>query len=263
MIAVMIGTNVIKHIGQRRCPTTVERKEKMQLNGDKGIPLYYQLKEIIRDKIERGIWSAGDQIPNEMALVEEYKISRATVRQAVLDLVREGILVRKKGKGTFVSTPKLAGDLTINFYYPEEFGTKHIPMSSNIIEAPSWVAKQLKAEAGMRVYEIIRLRLFNEEPVAVETLYLPADVFPNLLQANLEERIFDLLAKHFGVTISKFISYVEPVLLNSYEASRLQVTPNQPALKITKIGLNQQDNPFVIAMSVFRGDRYKLSFQPR
>ncbi|HWR07470.1 GntR family transcriptional regulator [Sporomusa sp.] len=232
----------------------------MQLNGDKGIPLYYQLKKIIRDKIEAGIWSAGEQIPNEMQLVDMYQVSRATVRQAVLDLVREGILVRKKGVGTFVSRPKLAGDLTINFYYPEEFGTKHVPMSSHIIDPPSWVAKQLQLGPGMKVYEIIRLRLFNEEPAAVETLYLPINVFPDLLQANLEERIFDLLAAHFGVTISKFTSYVEPVLLNSYEASWLQATQNQPALKIMKIGLNQQDNPFVVTVSVFRGDRYKLSF---
>ncbi|QDR79789.1 GntR family transcriptional regulator [Sporomusa termitida] len=232
----------------------------MRLNGDKGIPLYYQLKKIIRDKIEAGIWSAGEQIPNEMQLVDVYQVSRATVRQAVLDLVREGILIRKKGVGTFVSRPKLAGDLTINFYYPEEFGTKHVPLSSHIIDPPAWVAKQLQTGPGMKVYEIIRLRLFTEEPAAVETLYLPIEVFPDLLQANLAERIYDLLAAHFGITISKFISYVEPVLLNAYEASWLQASQNQPALKIIKIGLNQQDSPFVVTESVFRGDRYKLSF---
>ncbi|MEN6414854.1 MAG: GntR family transcriptional regulator [Veillonellales bacterium] len=240
-----------------------KRRIKVYLNGDKAIPLYYQLKEIIRDKIERGIWAVGDQISNEMELVNEYKVSRATVRQAILDLVREGILIRKKGKGTFVARPKLAGDLTINFYYPEEFGTKHVPMSKSIIEAPAWVANQLQVEAGEKVYEIIRVRLFNEEPAAVETLYLPADIFPNFLETELDERIFDLLAEHFGIRISKFTTYVEPVLLNSYEASLLQVSQDQPALKITKVGLNQQRKPFVLAMSVFRGDRYKLSFQPR
>lgn len=235
----------------------------MQLTGDKGIPLYYQLREIIRDKIERNIWSVGDQIPNEMELVNEYQVSRATVRQAVLDLVHEGILIRKKGKGTFVARPKIAEDLTINFYYPEEFGTKHIPASRNVIEAPSWVANQLQIEEGTKVYEIVRVRLFQEEAAAVETFYIPVDTFPELIETPLEGRIFDLIAKRFGVTISKFITYVEPILLNAYEAALLQVNSKQPALKITKVGLNQQNNPFIMTISVFRGDRYKLSFQPR
>lgn len=235
----------------------------MQLDGDKGIPLYYQLKEIIREKIEGNIWSEGDQIPNEMALVEKYEVSRATVRQAVLDLVREGLLVRRKGKGTFVARPKLAGDLTINFHYPEEFGTKHVPMKSKVIPAPAWVAKHLD-ESGDRnaVYQIIRIRLFNEDPAAVETFYLPAKFFPGLLETNLEERIFDLLSKHYGVTISKFISYVEPVLLNSMEALWLQAGQNQPALKITKVGFDQEEKPIVVTVSVLRGDRYKLVFNP-
>lgn len=240
-----------------------ERNYKLKLDGDTAIPLYYQLKEIIRDKIERGVWAIGDQISNEMDLVDEYKVSRATVRQAILDLVREGILIRKKGKGTFVARPKLAGDLTINFYYPEEFGTKHLPISKSIIKPPSWVINQLRIDEGQEVYEIVRIRLFNEEPAAVETLYLPVDAFPNFLETKLEERIFDLLAKHFGVRISNFNTYVEPILLNSYEAMLLQIGPNQPALKITKVGLNQQNDPFLMTVSIFRGDRYKLSFQPR
>lgn len=235
----------------------------MLLTGDKGIPLYYQLREIIRDKIERNIWSVGEQIPNEMELVNEYKVSRATVRQAVLDLVHEGLLIRKKGKGTFVARPKIAEDLTINFYYPEEFGTKHIPMSRNVIAAPSWVANQLQISEGTEVYEITRVRLFQEEAAAVETFYLPVNTFPNLLETQLEGRIFDLLSKDYGVTISNFITYVEPILLNSYEAALLQVNQKQPGLKITKVGLNQQKRPFVLTISVLRGDRYKLTFQPR
>jgi len=227
---------------------------------DKGIPLYCQIREIIRDKIERGTWAVGDQIPNEMELVAEYQVSRATIRQAILELVQEGILKRKKGIGTFVSQPKLTGDFTINFYYPEEFGTKHIPRSCKIIETPAWVAKQLNLEAGLKVYEIIRVRLFNEEPAAVETFYLPVNRFPALLDTNLEERIFDLLAKHFGVTISKFASCVEPILLNSYEAACLEVDQNQLALKITKVGQDQYHTPCVITISVLRSDRYKLTF---
>lgn len=235
----------------------------MQLNIDNGIPLYYQLREIIREKIKKGIWNVGDQIPNELDLADNYQVSRATVRQAILDLVQEGMLVRKKGKGTFVANPQFVNDLTINFYYPEEFGTKHVPVGKTVIEAPAWVASQLKIEEGTMIYEIVRIRLFNDEPAAVETMYLPVDSFPNLLDAQLEQRIFDLLASHLGITISSFITYVEPILLNSREAKLLQAEKTNPALKITKIGLDQGKNPFLMTVSVFRGDRYKLSFQPR
>src|SRR5665647_2612042 len=75
------------------------------------VPLYYQLQEIIRSRIESGQWQPGQQLPPEAELCEEFSLSRGTVRQALADLVREGLLHRRRGKGSFVATPKISQDL--------------------------------------------------------------------------------------------------------------------------------------------------------
>jgi len=228
-----------------------------------GIPLYYQIREIIKGKIESGKWAVGDQIPNEMELVDEYKVSRATVRQAILDLVREGLLIRRKGKGTFVLQSKIVKNSAINFCYPEEFGNKHVLVSMRVIASPTGVAKYLGLSPRQKVYEIVRVRYFNfdEKPVALSTAYLQINLFPNLLDKKFEGRLADFLAEHYGITISKFISYMEPVLLDTNEAEILKVEQIQPALKLTRIGLNSQGAPIFLNVSIFRGDRCKFLFQ--
>lgn len=234
----------------------------MKLESGTGIALYYQLKEKIKGKIKKGVWKTGDQIPNELDLVVQYEVSRATVRQAVLELVREGILIRQKGKGTFVAEPKYEADFTVNFCYPKEFGKKHEVVSATSLPASDSVCEQLCLEKGEFVYTIVRLRYFNEEAVAIETLVIPEKTFPGLLELDLRERIFDLLAQHYGIHISKFNSTVEPVLLTTKEAKILGLDERKAALLINRICIDIEDKPYLISKGIFRGDRCKLFFKP-
>jgi|SRR5699024_2390704 GntR family transcriptional regulator len=232
---------------------------KSLINEESGIPLYYQVKEIIKEKIEKGHWKNGDKIPNELDLTNNFKVSRSTIRQAILELVNEGVLKRKKGVGTYVSKPKFEGEF-ITLSYPEELGTKHTIISIKIIEQISEKMKALNLKKEEKVYEIIRLRLFNEEPVAMEKTYIPVKIVPDLLENNLEDKIIDLMSEKYGIEIARYKSDVEPVLLNFYEADKLGVEQNQPALKITKLLLSYQEVPVMLSTSVFRGDRCKLLF---
>ncbi|MCM3714578.1 GntR family transcriptional regulator [Alkalihalobacillus oceani] len=229
------------------------------INEESRIPLYYQIKELIRGKIDNGNWKAGDKIPNELDLAKDFVVSRATIRQAILELVNEGILTRKKGVGTFVSKPKFEGNF-ITFSYPEELGTKHTPISIKAIEGTVGNLKALNLKDDEKVHEIIRLRFFNEEPAAIEKTYIPVGIVPDLLENSLEGKLNDLLTEKYGITMTKYKSSIEPVLLNSYEANVLEVEENQPALKITKLLMTPQGNPVMLSTSIFRGDRCKLLF---
>lgn len=229
------------------------------INEESGIPLYYQIKELIREKIDSGDWKNGDKIPNELDLAKNFMVSRSTMRQAILELVNEGILTRKKGIGTFVSQPKFEGNF-ITFSYPEELGTKHIPISINVIEGTSGKLKILNLKDHEKVYEIIRLRFFNEEPAAIENSYISVRIVPDLFENNLEGKLNNLITEKYGIIMTRYKNYIEPVLLNSYEAKVLEVEQNQPALKITKLLMTPQGTPVMLSTSIFRGDRCKLLF---
>lgn len=232
---------------------------KAQINEESGIPLYYQIKELIRGKIDSGDWKSGDKIPNELELAKNFMVSRSTMRQAILELVNEGILTRKKGVGTFVSKPKFEGNF-ITFNYPEELGTKHTPISIKAIEGSSGKLKALNLIDNETVYEIIRLRFFHEEPAAIEKSYIPVRLAPGLLEYNLDGKLNDLMTEKYGITLTRFTNYIEPALLDSFEANVLEVEQYQPALKITKLLMTPQGEPVVLSTSIFRGDRCKLLF---
>lgn len=234
----------------------------MKLESGTGIALYYQLKEKLKEKIKNGVWKIGDQIPNELDLVTQYQVSRATVRQAVLELVREGILLRQKGKGTFVAEPKYEADFTVNFCYPTEFGKRHEVVSATSLPASESVCEQLGIAQGAIIYNIVRLRYFNEEAVAIETLLVPEKTFPGLLKLDLRERIFDLLAQYYGINILKFNSTVEPVLLTAKEAKLLGLDERKAALLINRVCVDIEGRPYLISKGIFRGDRCKLFFKP-
>ncbi|MBM7608869.1 GntR family transcriptional regulator [Lysinibacillus composti] len=232
---------------------------KSVLNEESGIPLYYQIKELIKEKIENGDWKSGDKIPNELDLAKNLDVSRSTIRQAILELVNEGVLKRKKGVGTFVAKPKFEGNF-INFSYPEEFGTKHTPISMKEIEGTSAKLKALNLKNNEKVFEIIRLRYFNEEPAAIEKSYIPVNLVPGLLEKNLEGRLSDLILEQYGITLTRYKNYIEPVLLDSYEAKVLGIDQSQPTLKITRLLMTPQGTPVILNTSVFRGDRCKMLF---
>ncbi|OHX44774.1 MULTISPECIES: GntR family transcriptional regulator [Cytobacillus] len=229
------------------------------INEHSGIPLYYQIKELIREKIENGNWKSGDKIPNEVDLAKNFSVSRSTMRQAILELVNEGILTRKKGVGTFVSKPKIEGNF-ISFTFPEELGTKHTPISIKVIEGTAGKLKVLNLKDQEKVFEIIRLRFFNDEPAAIEKSYIPVGLIPDLLDNNLEGKLIDLITEKYGIIMTKYQNSIEPVLIDSFEAKVLEVEQNQPALKITKLLMTPQGNPVILFTSIIRGDRCKVQF---
>src|SRR5262245_64365761 len=153
----------------------------MALNKHSPIPLYYQLAELIKEQIRLGDLRPGDQIPAERVLSQQQGISRMTARQAVAYLVREGALVARHGLGTFVAEPKLTHDALHLLGFTEEIMHRGGKVASRVLEqaivAPSArVAAELQLAATEPVVRIVRLRLSNQTPLLLETIFIPAAV---------------------------------------------------------------------------------------
>ncbi|HHY47908.1 MAG TPA: GntR family transcriptional regulator [Firmicutes bacterium] len=229
----------------------------MRLDENSGIPLYYQLKELLKAKVDSGELKPGDKLPNEVEIAREWGLSRSTVRRAILDLVQQGLFYRKQGKGTFVAEPKIRGDV-VHFFLPAEVGEEHRTVDRKIISPPPSVAEPLGLSPQDQVTELVRVRLANGEPVVIEKSYIPLSICPDLVARDFPGKLYDLLKQGYGISLDEAETYVEPVVLDSFEAELLGVRRGMPALLLTRINFQKDGKPVVLTKSVVRGDRCKL-----
>ncbi|MFC5466411.1 GntR family transcriptional regulator [Lederbergia graminis] len=233
--------------------------KKLQL--DSKMPLYAQLKDILKKQITEQVWKPGDTIPPESVLVKEYSVSRSTVRQAINELVQEGFLTRQRGRGTFVKQPKLEVGLQKLYSFTEDISAKGMRPESRLLEFDIVVAKQdvikaLNLNEGDLVCKIVRLRLANDEIIMVETTYLPFDICSNLTKEDLESApLYSILEEKYNISIERAIDYFEPVIVDSLNSSLLDVPKGSAALYLVRIGSDQQGTPIELSQSYVRGDR--------
>lgn len=223
----------------------------------KGVTLYYQIVEYIKDKIESGEWEKGYQIPSETNLAEFFKVSRATVRQAISELVLSGNLIRKQGLGTFVSEPSFEGDF-LKFYLPEELGDQHKLLSISQKSCSPSIAQKLDLKPGELVTEINRLRFIKGEAAILEVSYLNSKVFLGIEQEDLSQKLYGIMEKKYGYRLVKAQTLIEPVIINVNEAVLLDVAPGSPVLMLTRVCFTHDEKPVILTKSLVRGDKCKL-----
>lgn len=236
-----------------------------ELDRHSPIPLYHQLKEILRSQIENNHWKAGDLFPNENQIVQEYGLSRGTVREAMEELVREGLLTRHRGRGTFVAMPKYEQDM-FHFFSVHEYTkqTGHKPgseiLSFNVEKADSKVASQLGLADGEQVYKIVRIRTIDGEPTMYDQVFLSARDFPNLQEKDLASRsLYEILTNDYATPLGKAKQTFEPVLINQQESRLFKVEKGMAAMLIERTTYRMNSTPVVYSKIVIRGDRCKFS----
>lgn len=156
------------------------------------VTLQYQLRMKLLAKIEGKVWLPGMQIPSERELCSEYGVSRITVREVLKELVQEGYLVRKQGKGTFVSMPGFKHELTSSYSLSLEMEREGVNSRFEIIgfdkrEAPDFLLEKLNLAAGDPIFEITRLRYIGDEPFSWERAYVPAVLMAGATIEQLDE----------------------------------------------------------------------------
>jgi len=239
--------------------------DKFQLDPSSFVPLYQQLKEHIKEKIDRKIWKPGDKIYSENQLYETFGVSRNTAKKAIEDLVQEGILYRVQGKGTFVSLPKIEQSLSAFYSFSEVLSKKglkpkDIVLNVKVMEASHKVAKELEVEKGEKVVTLQRLRHANEEPIILETSYLPKSIINNEEKLKLVKHtpLYEILNTKFNIIVNSAKETFEPILIREEEKYHLEVEVGSPALLLERVAYNPSKKPVEFCKSIVRGDRCKF-----
>ncbi len=239
-----------------------------KINFESHIPYYMQLIDILKEKVQLGIWTAGDQIPGEQDLCDQYAVSRTVVRQALRELELDGVLNRRKGKGTFISLPKINEGLVqkLTGFYQDmvERGLKPSTkvLHRNISPATETVARFLGITPGDKVIDLFRLRSVNEEPIQLVTSYFPYEICPALATVDLTNRsLYEYMEKECGVFIAKGVRYVEAVLANETEAALLGIERGAPLLMLDSISYSGNGQPVEYYHALHRGDRSRFEVE--
>lgn len=237
------------------------------LNKNIPIPLYYQLKEKLIQSIQSGELPVGSLVPSERELSDQYSISRMTVRQALGELVKEGMLVREQGKGTYVAEPKIDQGLWKLTSFSEDMRSRGLEPDSRIEaiyvqEAPAVVTKALGLTTETRVVIFERVRLADKKPMAYEISHLPLAKFPGLDQENLHSAsLYKLLEEKYQISIHHAQQTIEVGLSTPIESKKLGIRNKSPVLLIERVTFDAKHQPFEYVKSVYRGDRYKLQVE--
>lgn len=236
------------------------------LNKDIPIPLYYQLKEILLTQIKKV--KPGTSLPTELELCEQFNISRPTVRQAINELVVEGYLTRMKGKGTFVTEPKIQQDFLIALKsFPQEMQEKGMIPTTKVLEiktlsAADHVSEALKIPAGGEVIKLTRLRSANGTPIVVVTTFLPTEKLPNFFSHNWEdESLYKVLEQEYHYTIDRAFRTLEARVAEEYEAKLLEIKKGAPIQFIETITYLTTGIPIEYSLAKYRGDKNTFTFE--
>jgi GntR family transcriptional regulator len=249
---------------ERRCtsPNMKNMDLGRSIDRENVIPLYHQIKESIKGKILDEELKPGEQIPSEAELCSIYKVSRGTVRNAINDLVTDGILYREHGRGTFVAKPKIEQSL-VNFYtffgdMPKQ-GYRPSKRLIKMVVEPAYrsVARSLSIKNGTSVIHARILKEVNNEPFLLESLYVSYELCPKLLDADIETvRLYDFIDEE-GITLYKSAESFEPILIDEFTSEILGVPVGAPGLAVERIVYAIGDLPVVLHRGVVRGDRCK------
>ncbi len=221
-----------------------------------GIPLYMQIIELLVVKISSGEWSPGELIPSEIKLAQELSVSQGTVRKAISELVENNVLVRKQGKGTFVSNHNHDRALFHFFHITDDNGNKLLPESRALNcrkkTATRFEAAVLHLADDAPVIRIERVRSLSSTPTIVETIVLPADPFEALQNSNtcdLPNMLYELYEKQFGITIHSAEEKLRATVANKRDAKVLEVEPGTPLLEIERVALTLDKAPVELRIS--------------
>lgn len=229
------------------------------------IPLYHQLKAIIKKEIQAGKWRPEDMIPTELEFMEYYSISRTTVRQALTDLVKENLLYRKKGVGTFVAKPKIDLQYMSNIVsFNSQIQSAGLTPSTEVIKLDVITADDnIKSEMGLtdedKVIELIRVRYAEQEPLAVARSYLPCGLCGFIMEYDMEkESLYQTLALRESTRIVRVQRLVEAQLASSEDCKLMKLEKGFPIQSFINKAYNGDGAVIEYCISHYRGDRNKF-----
>ena len=233
------------------------------LKQDAITPLYVQLMEELETSIRNGVYKPGDKIMTEAEMAREYGVSLITVRKAVGSLMEKGLVVRKQGKGTFVTKPKYSRNMKKLQSFTEmceQMGVKpgDRDLDNRLIAADKKVADRLGIEPGSNVVYISRLRLADGEPVQVEKSYFPLK-YAFLLEEDLNDgSMFECLKEKAGAKVASSEKMIELCRATAEEAALMDVKKGDYLLFVKSTAYDENGEPMYAGIQLINGDRFSL-----
>ncbi|HEY1330824.1 MAG TPA: GntR family transcriptional regulator [Actinomycetota bacterium] len=249
------------NVGMRRVLARLERP---------GPPAYAQIEDRVAEAVARGDLTPGERLPPERELAERLGVSRMTLRQALDSLERRGVVERTVGRhgGTFVAEPKIERDLTSFSGLTHQLRRQGRHAGARVLSAAEVLATPPAAEAlgvgpDETVFEIVRVRLSDDLPLALERSVFPTARFPGLLDHALEGSLYELIESRYGAHPQRAVERLEPVLAERGVAEALGVKPGSPLILVERTAYEADDTPLEWARDLFRGDRTRLVVEAR
>ncbi len=245
-------------------------EDEIQINRSSIRPLYLQVKEALElwiiNSMRGGSLSPGDRLPSENELSNKLRISNITIKRALDELRRQGMIQRIQGRGSFVIGQK---KLMLNLHrmfslttFTEESGmrpARKILEMDELTASPS-ICQHLALPPRSRVIHLIRLRLMDKIPVAVDTSFLPMDLFPDLITVyNNHLSLYEMMVSCYGHEVIKAHDILGPVLLKPEEANALEIPIGTIGIIVERTGFDANDIPLEFTKMVFRGDLCNFS----
>ena len=237
----------------------------MKINHESPIPYYIQLKEALEARIADGEWKPGDRLPSEQELCAVYEVSRTVVRQTLLEMENKGLIVKRKGKGSFVARPKIHESLIhkLTGFYQDMVERGFTPVTQvlhhDVEPAKPKVAGRLGLEPGTPVFNIERLRSVNDEPINLVRTFLPYALCPGLSDVDLSNHsLYAVLEDEFGLVLSHGQRAIEAVIADEREACLLGIERGAPLIYLESVTYLQDGTPIEYYQALHRGDRSRF-----
>jgi len=228
------------------------------------LPVYYQIKQTIKNWIINKDFNPGEKIPSENELADKFNVSRLTVRQSISHLVQEGFLVSKRGEGTFVTSNKnlinsfsleFTGFMDDLFYQVSKSRTKSAKIARMIV--PKLIREKLALDREEAI-QIKRVRFLDDKPFAYTINYLPVEIGSKITEKDLCKRpLLQIIEQDLGIRFIEAFQTIQASFSDQEVSEKLGITSGSPILLVERIMYTKQRKPVELVQSSYRGDLYK------
>lgn len=236
------------------------------MNDNRRLPLYIQIRDHLRDRIEMGEILPGMSIPSEAELADFYGVSRLTVRSALHELEAEGVLYSVQGKGSYVKGTRIERDLDQLSGFTRAMREKHLHPKNSIVnfqvrEAGELYAEIFQIQPNDLIHAIKRASHANGIPVALEFIYIPASIIPHLVDVNVTDFSLYDIYDFYGIKVTHAEQSLEIVRLEKHEARLLDISTDQAVFRFESTTYSDT-KPIEHAITYVRNDlcTYQVNF---
>jgi GntR family transcriptional regulator len=227
-----------------------------------------QLRDLVAERIQTEAWQPGDRVPSEVELCARFALSRTVVRQALSELVHDGLVVREQGKGSFVARPKISEGLVQRLTgFHEDMARQGLRPVSKVLRqevapATATVARHLDVATGEPLIVIDRLRFIAQEPLVLVKTYIPERMCPRLTEIDLSQRsLYDVLASEADLVITRGRRWIEAVAASATQASLLGVETGAPLIRLESVSYLADGSPVEYYDAIHRSDRARFEVE--